>query len=197
MCDLFADQVNAVVNMKISKVCVLLFPSCCHSVATWDMASTVQTDGGTEDGTEDASEDHTQEAVFPFWTRNDRVAPHPTNQVPKEKTKCCLEMRDDLGYGGSLYDEFGLTHSYRCGCETEGRKKCDPCKTSIKTTSRMAKNNPRATPLYRAALQVAERAPHTLMMAMMEELITKMEVPTDMRDFADRIGGYLEPQATW
>ena len=57
--------------------------------------------------------------------------------------------------------------------------------------------NLRAIPLYRAALQVAERAPKTLMMAMMEELITKMEVTTDMRDFADRIGGYLEPQATW
>ena len=56
--------------------------------------------------------------------------------------------------------------------------------------------NLRAMPLYRAALQVAERAPKTLMMAMMEDLITKMDAE-DMRDFAERIGGYLEPQATW
>ena len=105
-------------------------------------------------------------------------------------------MRDDRGYGGSLYDEFGLTHSYRCGCETEGRKKCDPCISTIQTTRGMFKSNPRATPLYRAALQAYEAAPKTLMMAMMEELITKMDTE-DMRDFAERIGGYLEPQATW
>ena len=48
-----------------------------------------------------------------------------------------------------------------------------------------------AIPFYRAALQAAEGAPQTLMMAMMEELITKMEIESEMRDFAEMIGGYL------